>query len=64
MIRRLVLAVVVAIAVALVALLVGMVLVAISVPVLATIGMFLKAWCWVIGLLAGVWHYFAGSWPR
>ena len=63
MIQRLILAVVVAIAVGLVCLLIGLVLVAIGVPIAVTIGGFFKDWCWVIGLLAGIWHFFSGS-PR
>lgn len=61
MIQRLVLAVVVAIAVGLICLLLGAVLESIGVPIASTVGAFLKAWAWVIGLLAGLWHFFAGS---
>ena len=61
LISRIVLAIVVAIAIGLVCLLVGVVLVVIDAPIAVSIGTFFKEWAWVIGLLAGIWHFFAGS---
>lgn len=59
---RLVLAVIVAVVVgiALVGLL-GPVLVTVKVPIATTIGAFFVNWGYVIGVLAGLWYYFAGS---
>jgi hypothetical protein len=65
MISRLIVAIVYAIIVGLVLLLIGLVLVALGIPILATIGHFLKQWCWVLGFLAGVLSFFGGwSFPR
>lgn len=61
MVARVVLAVVVAIAVGLVCLLLGAVLAALEVPIAVTVGGFLTRWAWVIGVLTGIWHFFAGS---
>lgn len=60
MIARIVLSVVVAVATALVVLLLGLVLVAIHVPIAETVGGFLEQWCWVFGVLAGLWFFFTG----
>jgi hypothetical protein len=60
MIQKLVLAVVVAIAVGLVCMLLGAVIGSLNVPIAETIGHFLTAWGWVIGVLAGLWYFFAG----
>ena len=61
MIRRIVLAVIVAVVVGLVCLLVGSLLASLSVPPLAVIGGFLVEFCWLLGVLAGIWHFFGGS---
>lgn len=62
MVSRIVLAIVVGVVVALGILLLGLVLVAMgaSVPVLVTIGGFAEKFCWVFGLLAGLWFFFSG----
>ena len=62
MISRIVLAIVVGVVTALVVLLLGLILVAMggSVPVLETIGAFAEKFCWVFGLLAGLWFFFTG----
>jgi hypothetical protein len=61
-ISRVVLAVVVAVVTALVVLLLGLVIAAMgtAVPVLETVGAFLEKFCWVLGLLAGLWFFFSG----
>ena len=65
MLARVVLAVVVAVVVGLVCILLGMVLGSLNVPITDTIGSFLKQWGWVIGVLAGLWYFFApGSFPN
>jgi hypothetical protein len=58
MISRLVLAVVVA----LVFLLLGLIMISMggAVPILVTIGAFFEKFCWVLGLLAGLWFFFSG----
>jgi uncharacterized membrane protein YvlD (DUF360 family) len=61
MISRLVLAVVVAVVVGLVCILLGTILVTLKVPIAVTIGDFLAAWGWVIGVLAGLWFFFTGG---
>ncbi len=59
--RKLVLAVVVAVVVGIVLVgLLGPVLVSVRVPIAETVGHFLTAWGFVIGVLAGLWYYFAG----
>jgi hypothetical protein len=67
MIARLVLALVVFIVVglALTALL-GPILIWLGVPVATIIGEFFVKWGWVLGVLAGLWYFFAGgglAWP-
>ncbi len=61
MIARLVLAVVVAVVVGLVCILLGDILSTLKVPIAVTIGDFLSAWGWVIGVLAGLWYFFSGG---
>ena len=61
MIARLVLAVVVAVVVGLACLLLGTILAELKVSVATTVGDFLKQWCWVLGVLAGLWQFFAGG---
>ncbi len=61
MIARLVLAVVVAVVVGLVCMLLGTILATLKVPIAVTIGDFLAAWGWVIGVLAGLWYFFTGG---
>jgi hypothetical protein len=64
MLRKIVLAVIVAIVVTLCCIFLGDVLVTLKVDIAVTVGQFLKAWGGVIGVLAGLWYFFAGlSWP-
>lgn len=67
MITRLVLAVVVAVVVGLgLTALLGPILVSLHVPIAVTIGHFFVLWGWVLGILAGLWFFFAGggfTWP-
>lgn len=60
MLSRIVLAVVVAVVVTLACILVGGLLAALTVPVATTVGNFLKTYATVIGILAGLWHFFSG----
>lgn len=60
MIRKLVLAVVVAVVVTLACMLLGVLLAALQLSVAVIIGHFLTDWAGVIGILAGIWYYFAG----
>ena len=60
-ITRLILALVVAIVVGIVLVgLLGPVLVGLGVPIAKTVGDFFINWGWVIGVLCGLWYYFAG----
>lgn len=61
MLRKLILAVVVAVVVTLVCYLVGAVLDQLKVQIAITVGDFLKSYGGVIGILAGIWYYFAGG---
>lgn len=61
MLRKLILAVVVAVIVTLACLLLGAILAALKVDVAITIGNFLKTYSAVIGVLAGLWYFFAGG---
>lgn len=61
MLARLILAVIVAVVVGLVCLLVGGILATLGVPIATTIGNFLARWAWALGVLAGLWHFFAGG---
>jgi uncharacterized membrane protein YvlD (DUF360 family) len=69
-IARLVLALVVAIVVGLgLTALLGPILVSLAVPIAVVIGDFFVKWGWVIGVLAGLWYFFAGGfslpqWPH
>lgn len=60
MIGKIVLAVVVAVVVTLGCLLLGSILAALTVQIAITIGDFLKSYASVIGILAGLWYFFAG----
>ena len=60
-IRKIILAVVIAVVVGIVLVgLLGPILITVKVPIAVTIGDFLEAWGFVIGVLAGLWYYFAG----
>ncbi len=61
MLRRLILAVVVAVVVTLACYLLGSILDTLKVQIAITIGDFLKTYGGVLGVLAGLWHFFAGS---
>lgn len=61
MLNRLIVSLVVAIVVTLGCMLLGAILVAIHVDIAVTIGNFLKSWAAVIGVLAGLWHFFDGT---
>ena len=64
MIAKLALAVVVAVVVTLGCFLLGGILDALKVQVAITIGDFLKSYGSVIGILAGIWYFFAGGVPN
>jgi len=67
LLARIALAVVVAIAVGLACILLGGILGSLGVPPAETVGHFLTAYGWVIGILAGLWYFFSGGsigWPR
>jgi hypothetical protein len=62
MIARLVLALVVAIVVGLgLSALLGPILASMDVPIAVVIGTFFIKWGWVLGVLAGLWYFFAGG---
>lgn len=61
MFNRLVLAVVVAVVVTLACILVGAILVALGVDIAVTIGNFLKGYAGILGVLAGLWYFFANG---
>jgi uncharacterized membrane protein YvlD (DUF360 family) len=62
MIGRIVLALVVAILVGLLlTFLLGPILLMLSVPIAVVIGGFFVQWGWVLGILAGLWYFFAGG---
>ena len=62
MIAKLVLAVVVAVVVGLgLAALLGPILVTLKVPIAVTVGTFFVSYGWALGVLAGIWYFFAGS---
>lgn len=65
MLRKLILAVVVAVVVTLVCTLLGGILASLSVAIAVTVGEWLKSYAAVLGILAGLWWYFAGglNWP-
>lgn len=56
-------AVVVAVVVTLACILLGLILVSLKVEIAVTVGGFLKTYATVFGILAGLWHFFAGG-PR
>ncbi len=61
MIGRIVIAVVVAVVVGLLCVgLLGPILVSLAVPIAVTVGRFFEKWGWVLGVLAGLWYFFAG----
>lgn len=60
---KLVLAVVVAVAVTLGCFLLGAILVTLKVAVAVTVGEWLKNYGGVLGVLSGLWFFFAGSFP-
>ncbi len=66
MLSKLVLAVVVAVIVTLGCVLVGAILASLNVEIAVTIGGFLKGYSAALGILAGLWYFFAGyaKWPR
>ena len=59
-IRTLILAVVIAVVTGLVLMLLGSILVTLDVPIATTIGSWLEKWGWTLGVLTGIWYYFAG----
>lgn len=61
MLKRIILAVIVAIAVTLGCYLLGAILAALKVDIAVTVGDFLKTYGSVIGILAGLWFFFTGS---
>ncbi len=65
MIKRAVLAVIVAIFVGLVCMyLLGPILVSLVVPIAVIVGDFFVRFGWTLGILAGLWYFFSGSsWP-
>ena len=60
MLQRVILAACVGVFTALIILLIGVILVAIKVPIATSIGDFISQWCWVFGLIAGIWFFFTG----
>lgn len=65
MLAKLIQAVVVAVVVTLACFLLGAILITLKVEVAVTIGNWLKQYGAVLGVLAGLWHFFAGGdfWP-
>ena len=62
MIETIVLAVIIAIVVGLLLVgLLGPILVGLGVPIAVTVGEFFVKWGWVLGVLAGLWYFFAGG---
>lgn len=61
MFSRIVLAVVVAVVVSLACILVGGILASLGVTIAVTVGVFLKSYAWVLGVLAGLWYFFSGA---
>ena len=60
-VRRLVLAIVIAIAVGIGLMFIGTIVVTLKAPIAVSVGGFLEAWGWTIGVLAGLWYFFAGG---
>lgn len=61
MIEKLILAVIVAVTVTLACVLLGLILISLKVDIATTVGTFLKGYSAVIGILAGLWYFFAGA---
>lgn len=61
MLNRIALAIVVAVVVTLACILLGAILSALKVDIAVTVGEFLKSYGAVIGVLAGLWHFFSGG---
>lgn len=61
MIGRVVVAVVVGAVVGLACILLGMILASLNIPPVEAVGRFLTEWAWVIGVLAGLYQFFAGG---
>jgi peptidoglycan/LPS O-acetylase OafA/YrhL len=62
MVTRIVLAVVIAVAIGIILVaLLGPVIAGLDVPIAKTIGHFFEAWGFIIGVLAGLWYFFAGG---
>lgn len=61
MLSKLILAVVVAVIVTLACILVGGILITLTISIAVTIGSFLKDYAGVLGVLAGLWYFFAGG---
>lgn len=64
MLQKLILAVVVAVVVTLGCILLGGILITLKLDIAITIGDFLKNYGAVLGVLAGLWYAFGGSFPR
>lgn len=61
MLKRVVLAVIVAVVVTLACILLGGILASLEVKVAVKVGNFLESYGGVIGVLAGLWHFFGGG---
>lgn len=61
MLNRIVIAVLIGAIVGLACLLGGSLLASLGIPPATAVGGFLERWAWVIGTLAGLWHFFAGG---
>lgn len=61
MLETILLAILVAVIVGLVCLLLGKVLASLAVPPAAAVGGFLVQYCWVIGVVAGLWYFVSGG---
>lgn len=61
MIKKVILALVVAVAVGLLCIIVGRVLGLLVAPPAVAVGDFLESFAWVIGLLAGIWYFIRGG---
>jgi hypothetical protein len=66
MLRKLILSVIVAVVVTLACILLGAVLITLKVDIAVTVGEWLKQYGGVLGVLSGLWYFFAGSsiWPK
>ena len=63
MIQKIVIAILVAVIVGLLCIFLGTVLGSINAPITEAIAGFLKTWGWAIGVIAGLWYFFAGGLP-